>query len=161
MIDPTAFIASTATVIGDATIAKEASVWFSAVVRADAEPIRIGEGSNVQDTAVLHVDPGFPCIIGARVTVGHGAIIHGATVEDDVLIGMGARILNGARIGSLSIVAAGALVPEGMQVPPRSLVMGIPGKVVRPVNDADIEKIKHGAVAYIERAKNYWKGIYR
>ncbi len=154
-------MAETATVVGDATIGKEASVWFGAVIRADAEPIRIGEGTNVQDTAVLHVDPGFPCVIGARVTIGHGAIIHGATVEDDVLIGMGARILNGARIGSLSIVTAGALVPEGMQVPPRSLVMGIPGKVVREVNDADIEKIKRGAQNYIERAKNYWRGIYK
>src|SRR5512142_474650 len=95
-IHPTVFMAETATVVGDATIGKDASVWFGAVVRADAEPIRIGEGSNVQDTAVLHVDPGFPCTIGARVTIGHGAIIHGATGEDDVLIGMGARILNHA-----------------------------------------------------------------
>ncbi len=154
-------MAETATVVGDATIGKEASVWFGAVVRADAEPIRIGEGSNVQDTAVLHVDPGFPCTIGARVTIGHGAIIHGATVEDDVLIGMGARILNGAHIGTLSLIAAGALVPEGMQIPPHSVVMGIPARVVREVNDEDIERIRNGAKNYIERARNYWKGVYK
>ncbi|MGB8648950.1 MAG: gamma carbonic anhydrase family protein [Anaerolineae bacterium] len=160
-IHPTAFIAETATVIGDVTIAKDSSVWFSAVLRGDAAPITVGEGTNVQDGAVLHVDEDVPCRIGNRVTIGHGAIVHGALVEDDVLIGLGAIVLNKAHIGSFSLIAAGALVPEGMEIPPRSLVMGVPGKIVRPVSDADMEHIQSGAQNYIERARNYWKGIYK
>jgi carbonic anhydrase/acetyltransferase-like protein (isoleucine patch superfamily) len=160
-IHPTVFIAETATVIGDVTLGKESSVWFSAVLRGDAAPITIGEGTNVQDNAVIHVDEGLPTKIGKRVTIGHGAIVHAATVEDDVLIGMGCIILSGAQIGTNSIIAAGAVVREGMQVPPRSLVMGVPGKIVREVSEADIERIHNGAQSYIERAKNYWRGIYK
>ncbi len=160
-IHPTAFIAETATVVGDVTIARDSSVWFSAVLRGDAAPITLGEGTNIQDNATVHVDEGFPSHIGKRVTVGHGAIIHGATVEDDVLIGMGAIILNGARIGSHSIIAAGSVVPEGKEIPPRSLVMGVPGKIVRHVNDDEVARIEEGSKHYVERARNYWKGIYK
>ncbi len=160
-IHPTVFVAETATVVGDVTIARDSSVWFGAVLRGDDAPVTVGEGTNVQDNAVLHEDLDLPCTIGNRVTIGHGAIIHGATVEDDVLIGMGAIILNGARIGSWSIVGAGAVVPEGMQVPSRSLVLGVPARVTRPVRDEEIERIKHGSTVYIERARNYWKGIHK
>ncbi len=160
-IHPTVFIAQTATVIGDVTIGKDSSVWFSAVLRGDAAPITVGEGTSVQDGAVLHVDDEIPCSVGNRVTIGHGAIIHGAVVEDDCLIGIGSIILNKAYIGSFSLIAAGALVPEGMEVPPRSVVMGVPGKIVRQVSEADIERIRNGAQNYIERARNYWKGIYK
>ena len=160
-IHPTVFVAETATVVGDVTIARDSSVWFSAVLRGDGAPITIGQGCNIQDGAIVHVDPGYPSVIGDRVTIGHGAIVHGATVEDDVLIGMGAILLNGARVGSLSIIAAGTVISEGNEIPQRSLVMGVPGKVVRPVTDADIERIRDGSLHYVERAKNYWKGIYK
>ncbi len=160
-IHPTVFVAETATVIGDVTIGKDSSVWFSAVLRGDAAAITVAEATNVQDSAVIHVDPGIPATIGKRVTIGHGAIIHGATVEDEVLIGMGAIILNGARIGAHSIVAAGSVVPEGKEIPPNSLVMGVPGQVVRHVTEEEITRIQDGARHYVERAKNYWKGIYK
>lgn len=160
-IHPTVFIAETATVIGDVTIGKDSSIWFSAVLRGDAASIVIGEGTNVQDNAVIHVDLGAPTNIGRRVTIGHGAIVHSATVEDHVLIGMGAIILSRALIGPYSIVAAGSVVPEGREVPPRSLVMGVPGKVVRHVTDEEVTRIESGAEHYIERARNYWRGIYK
>ncbi len=156
-LHPSVYIAPTATVTGDVSMESGSSAWFGAVIRGDDAPIRVGERSNVQDNAVLHVDRGFPTTIGRGVTIGHGAIIHGAAVEDECLIGMGCMILNGARIGTLSIVAAGALVPEGMQVPPRSVVMGLPGKVVRQVNDADIEHIRDGVQIYVDRAIKYKK----
>lgn len=160
-IHPTVFMAETATVIGDVTIGKDASVWFGAVIRGDADKITIGEGTNVQDGAVIHCDESVPTTIGKRVVIGHRAVIHGATIADNVLIGIGAIVLNGARVGEYSIIAAGALVPEGADIPPRSLVMGMPGKVVREVNDAEIQRIVSGADNYIQRAKNYWRGIYK
>ncbi len=160
-IHPTVFVAETATVIGDVTIGKDSSIWFSAVLRGDAAPITVGEGTNIQDSAVIHVDPGLPATIGRHVTIGHGAIVHGATVEDDVLIGMGSIILNGAHIGSHSIIAAGSVVPEGKEIPPHSLVMGVPGKVVRHVTEEEDARITDGAEHYTERARNYWKGIYK
>ena len=160
-IHPTVFIAETATVIGDVTIAKESSVWFSAVVRGDAEPITIGEETNIQDNCTIHVDDGYPTRIGNRATIGHGAIVHGAIVEDDVLIGIGALILSRTKIGSHSIIAAGAVITEGMEIPPNSLVMGVPGKIIRQVTDVEIERIHSGSRSYVERAKNYWKGIYK
>ncbi len=160
-IHPTVFVAETATVIGDVTIAKDSSVWFSAVLRGDSAPITVGEGTNVQDNAVIHVDAGLPAVIGKRVTIGHGAIVHAATVEDDVLIGMGAIVLSGAKIGSYSIIAAGAVVVEGEEIPPHSMVMGIPGKVVRQVRETEVAMIEEDAKRYAERAKNYWKGIYK
>ncbi len=160
-IHPSVFIAETGTVIGDVTIGKDSSVWFSAVLRGDSAPIFVGEGTNIQDNAVVHVDTDMPAVIGKRVTVGHSAIVHAATVEDDVLIGMGAIILSGAKIGSFSIIAAGAVVVEGEEIPARSVVMGIPGRVVRQIKDKEVAMIEADAQRYIERAKNYWKGIYK
>ena len=131
MIDPTAFIAPGATVVGDVNIGKEASVWYQSVVRGDMEPITIGDQTNIQDLSVLHVDEGLPCIVGNRVGVGHRAILHGCTVEDDCLIGMGAILLNGVKVGAGSVIGAGALITENTVVPPGSLVLGVPAKVVR------------------------------
>ena len=160
-IHPTVFVAETATIIGEVVIYKDSSVWFGAVIRGDADKIVIGEGSNVQDGVVIHCDEGFPTTIGKRVVIGHSAVIHGATISDNVLIGIGAILLNGSKIGEYSIIAAGTLIPEGKEIPPRSLVMGVPGKVVRQVNDEEIKRIVRGADIYIERAKNYWRGIYK
>ena len=155
LIDPTAFIASSAIVLGDVTVAAEASLWFGAVARGDAEAIRIGRQSNVQDGAILHADPGLPCLLGDRVTLGHGAIVHGAVVGDDAMIGIRATVLNGAQIGSGSIVGAGAVVTERTVIPPNSLVLGIPGKVVRPTTAADWERIAHAAAHYVALAQRY------
>jgi carbonic anhydrase/acetyltransferase-like protein (isoleucine patch superfamily) len=160
-IHPTVFVAETATVIGDVTIGKDSSVWFSAVLRGDAAPITVGEGTNLQDNSVIHVDQGAPTSIGKRVTIGHGAIVHAAKIDDHVIIGMGAIILSRAVIGSHSIIAAGSVVPEGREIPPRSLVMGVPGKVVRHVTEEEVAQIEEGAEHYIDRAKNYWRGVYK
>ena len=122
----------------------------------------IGEGSNVQDGVVIHCDQGFPTTIGKRVVIGHSAVIHGATISDNVLIGTRCDPVEWFQgHGEYSIVAAGCCIPEGKQIPPRSLVMGVTGKVVRQVNDEEISRIVHGADIYIEHAKNYWKGIYK
>ena len=143
------FVHPLAFVCGDAVLGARASVWPFAVVRADNERIAVGEESNVQDGAVLHADPGVPCTLGARVSVGHRAIVHGATVHDDCIVGMGAVILNGAVVGAGSIVGAGALVREGQAVPPASLVVGAPARVVRAATDADRERIRRTAAAYV------------
>ena len=160
-IHESVFIAPGAIVIGDVSIGKDSSVWFNAVIRGDSAPIVIGEGTNAQDHVVIHADANAPTTIGNRVTIGHGAIVHGATVDDDVLIGIGAVILNRARVGKHSIVAAGALIPEDTEIVPRSLVMGVPGKVVRQINDDDIPRIHRGAREYALAAKNYRKGIHK
>ena len=154
-IDTTAYVADGAQIIGDVVLGPETSVWFNAVLRGDTEQISIGSGSNVQDGAVLHADPGFPCSVGAGVVTGHGAILHGCQIGDDCLIGMGAIVLNGARIASGSIVAAGAIVPEGKEFPPHSLIMGVPAKVVRETTARDLENIAAGARHYQERARLY------
>lgn len=130
-VDPTAWIAPGAVVAGRATLGPEVGVWYSAVVRADNDAISVGAGSNIQDGSVLHADPGFPCSVGENVTVGHRAVVHGCTVEDEVLVGMGAVIMNGATVGRGSVVAAGAVISQGVTVPPGSLVAGVPGKVRR------------------------------
>jgi len=155
LVHATAFIAAGAVVIGNVTLAEESSVWFNAVIRGDSEAIVIGAGSNVQDGCILHADPGRPCVLGQRVTLGHGAIVHGAILEDDVLVGMRAVVMNGARIGRGSIVGVGAVVLEGMDVPPGSIVLGMPGKVVRQANERDTEKIRHAAEHYVAVAKVY------
>lgn len=125
-VDETAFIAVNATLIGRVHIAAEASIWYNAVLRGDGEQITIGARSNIQDCCAVHTDPGFPVVVGTGVSVGHNAILHGCTVEDDVLIGMGATVLNGAVIGAGSLIAANALIPEGAQIPPGSLVAACP-----------------------------------
>src|SRR5437764_15265112 len=135
-VHPTAFIAPGAVVLGDVTLAARASVWYGAVLRGDMDAIVIGEATNLQDGTIVHVDEGAPVRIGARVGVGHRAILHGCTVEDDCLIGMGSVLLNGAHIAAGSVVAAGAVVPDGMRVPPGPLVVGVPGRAPAAVDDA-------------------------
>ncbi|MFJ4829088.1 gamma carbonic anhydrase family protein [Streptomyces sp. NPDC088747] len=152
-VDPEAFAAPMSVVIGEVTLHAGASVWYGAVLRAEVGPIVVGADSNVQDNCTLHVDPGFPLTIGERVSVGHNAVIHGATVEDDCLIGMGATVLNGAVIGAGSLVAAQALVPQGMRVPPGSLVAGVPAKVRRELTDEEREGITLNGTLYVELAK--------
>ncbi|MDQ1621485.1 MAG: hypothetical protein QOE19_4054 [Actinomycetota bacterium] len=154
-VAPDAFVADGVTLIGAVTVRSRASVWFATVIRADGAPIEIGEGSNVQDGCVLHSDPGFPVRVGARVSLGHRAVVHGCTVEDDALVGMGAVVLNGAVIGTGSLVAAGSVVLEGTVVPPGSLVVGVPGKVKRGVTEAERERMRSGAASYIERSARY------
>jgi carbonic anhydrase/acetyltransferase-like protein (isoleucine patch superfamily) len=154
-IDSTAFIAPGAVVVGDVTVGAESSVWFGAVIRGDTEAIRIGRQTNVQDGCVLHADEGFPCTLGDRVTLGHGAIVHGATVEDDCLIGMRAVVMNGAKIGKGSIVAVGSVVTEGTEIPPGSVAIGQPAKVKRVLADRDGERIRHAAEHYVAAAKVY------
>ncbi len=150
-----AWVAPTATVIGRVALGPDASVWYSTVVRADLETIEIGAGSNVQDGCVLHADPGRPVQIGERVTVGHRAVVHGATVEDDVLIGMGSVILNGAHIGSGSIVGAGAVVTESTRIPPGSLVIGAPAKVRGQLGDEQRQAISANAAHYVALAARH------
>ena len=145
----TAFVAPGAVLIGRVTICAQASVWYGAVLRADRDTIVVGERSNVQDGCVLHADPGMPLSVGSDVTIGHNATLHGCTIEDLVLIGMGAIVLNGARVARHSIVAAGTVLTEGQQVPEGVLVAGVPGKVRRDVSEAERAGIERGAVTYL------------
>lgn len=158
IIDPTAFIHPAAHVIGDVTLGPRASVWPTAVLRGDTDRIVVGEETNVQDGTIVHVDAGVPCTIGARVGIGHRAIVHGATIEDDCLIGMGAILLNRVVVGTGSIIGAGALCPEGMQVPPHSLVLGIPGRVVRQVKPEERERIARTVASYVELRERHRNG---
>jgi carbonic anhydrase/acetyltransferase-like protein (isoleucine patch superfamily) len=143
-----AWVAPSASVIGQVTLATRASVWYGATLRAEAEPIHIGAGTNIQDGATVHVDSEYPVHVGASVSVGHNAVLHGCEVEDNVLIGMGAIVMNGAVIGAGSLIAAGALVPQGMAVPPRSLVTGVPGRVRRDLSDAEVAGNRQNAAVY-------------
>lgn len=154
-IDATAWIAPAAQVMGRVRIGAGASVWYGAVLRGDNASIEIGPRSNVQDLSVLHTDDDYPMTVGADVTVGHRAILHGCSIEDACLIGMGATVMNGAVIGSGSLVGAGALVTEGSVIPPLSLVLGAPGKVVRAIDDAGVEQILASAHHYIEQARRH------
>ncbi|TSA85700.1 gamma carbonic anhydrase family protein [Deinococcus detaillensis] len=148
-IDESAFIAPSADVIGRVVIGQNASVWFGAVLRGDLEAITVGEGSNVQDGAVLHTDPGFPCTLGQNVTVGHRAIVHGAVCADGSLVGMGAVMLNGSRLGKGAVLGAGALLPEGREVPDGMLAVGVPAKVIKAVDAAG------NAANYVANAARY------
>src|SRR4026208_304529 len=134
-IHPTAFVHTRATVVGNVTLGARVSVWPTAVLRGDSDAIVVGDDSNVQDGTIVHVDDGVPTTIGKRVGIGHRAIVHGATIEDDCLIAMGAILLNGVHVGTGSIVGAGAMCPEGMQIPPNSLALGLPARVVRQTTD--------------------------
>ena len=151
------WIAPSASVIGEVILRKDASIWFNAVLRADNEPIYIGEGSNVQDGAIIHTDPGMPCRVGKMVTVGHMAMLHGCTVGDGSLIGIGSVVLNGAKIGKNCIIGSKALVTEGMEIPDGSMVLGIPGKVKKPLNEEEQSIVSIGAEHYIENYKKYKK----
>jgi carbonic anhydrase/acetyltransferase-like protein (isoleucine patch superfamily) len=153
--DPRSYCAPTATLIGDVSLAAEASVWFGTVLRGDVAPILIGPRTNIQDNCVLHGDADTPTILGADCTVGHGAIVHGARLGDRVLVGMGAVILSRATIGDDVIIGAGAVVPEGMVVPAGMLVLGVPGKVVRPLTEAERRRILEGVAHYQQYAQDY------
>lgn len=150
------FIASTASVIGEVFLGKDSSVWFNAVLRGDVDKIIIGEKSNIQDNCVVHMDFHVPAIIGNQVTVGHGAVIHGCTIGDRCLIGMGAVILSRAQIGEECIIGAGTLIPEGKVIPPRSVVMGVPGKIVRKVTSEEVENLAEQAEHYVEMSRKYF-----
>lgn len=151
-----AYIHPSAQLIGDIAIGEESSVWCNATLRGDVHSLRIGSRTNIQDNSVLHADfPDFPLTLGDRVTVGHSVVLHGCTVEDDALIGIGAVVLNGARIGKGSVIAAGALISEGTEVPPYSLVMGVPGKVRREVSGEERERFRVNADHYVELCRQY------
>ena len=155
------YVSDTAAVVGDVTLGDGASVWFGASLRGDVHWIRIGLGSNVQDNATVHVSRGtHPCDVGAGVTIGHNAVVHGCTIEDDVLIGMGAIVLDGAVVGGGSLVGAGALVTGGTILPPRSLVLGSPARVVRPLTEAEVERNRANAAHYVRMARMY-RGVDR
>jgi carbonic anhydrase/acetyltransferase-like protein (isoleucine patch superfamily) len=156
VVQPSAYIDDTAQVIGDVVIGAESSIWMNTVVRGDVNYIRIGDRSNVQDLTIVHVQHDtHPTVIGHDVTIGHGAVVHGCTIHDRVLVGMGAIILNGADIGEDSIVAAGTLVTERMVIPPRSMVMGSPGKVRRPLTDAEVAMILDFSGNYVRYRLDY------
>lgn len=158
-IDPTAWIAENAVVIGDVTIGPRASIWYHAVLRGDTGRIVIGEETNIQDGAILHAETvQGPCLIGRRVTIGHNAVVHGCVVEDDVLIGIGATVLSYAKIGAGSLIAAGALIKENEQVPPRTLMVGVPAKPRGMVTDERLTQIKLSAEHYLELAEEYRRG---
>ena len=157
-IHPDAFIHPEAFVCGDVTLGAGASVWPKAVLRADSAPIIIGESSNVQDGVVIHVDPGLACTIGARVAIGHRAIVHGATVEDDCLIAMGSIVLNHVVVGRGSVIGAGAVCREGMVIPPNSVVIGVPARVVRSTDDALRERTAQAVAAYLDLAMRHRQG---
>ena len=154
------FIHPSAIVLGDVRLGSNVSIWPCAVLRGDTATITIGDDSNVQDGAIIHVDHGVPATIGARVAIAHGAIVHGATIEDDSMIAIGAIVLNRVHVGRGSIVAAGALCPEGMRIPPNSLAMGIPARVVRETTPEERERITHTIRSYLELQKAHQRGEY-
>lgn len=154
-IDKSVFIADGAKVIGNVEIGKNSSIWFNAVIRADSDMVKIGENTNIQDNAVIHTSAGFGVQIGNNVSIGHGAIIHGCTIKDNVIIGMGAIILNGAVIEENCIIGAGTLVTQGKVIPSGSLAFGNPVKVVRQLSEEEIKHISDNAVSYVNKAKKY------
>ncbi|MGO1259190.1 MAG: gamma carbonic anhydrase family protein [Brachybacterium sp.] len=154
-VPATAWVAPNATLIGKVTLRENSSVFYSSVLRGDMDSITIGPGSNIQDGCVIHTDEGFPAVVGSGVSVGHRAVLHGCTVEDDSLIGMGAVVLNGAVVGAGSLVAAGAVVTEGMQIPPGSLVAGVPAKVRRELDEEALESLRQNARTYVELAAKH------
>ena len=155
------WVAENATVLGNVILHENASVWFNAVLRGDNDPITIGENSNVQDGSILHTDIGCPLNIGKDVTIGHMAMLHGCTIEDETLIGIGASVLNRAHIGKNCIIGAHALIPEGKVIPDNSLVMGAPGKVVKELSEAQVMLIKGSAQVYVDNWKSFKAGLKR
>ena len=154
-IAPDAWIAPGAVVLGDITLGSQVSVFYGCVLRSEHAPITVGEQTNLQDGVIAHADPGFPTSIGARVSAGHRATLHGCTVADDVLVGMGATLLNGSRVGAWSLVAAGAVVREGFEVPEGSLVAGVPARIVRPLTDEERVKITLNAQVYLTLSQQH------
>ena len=156
IVDATAFVVDSAVVIGDVVLAADVSLWFNAVVRGDVERIRIGPGTNVQDNATVHVTHDrWPTLVGEGVTVGHAAVLHGCTIGDHALIGIGAIVLDGVVVGEECLVGAGALVTPGTRLPPRSLVLGSPARAIRELNAGEIEQLHRSAANYVERARRY------
>jgi carbonic anhydrase/acetyltransferase-like protein (isoleucine patch superfamily) len=155
VVDASAFVAASATLIGQVTLAADSSVFYGSVLRADTDAITIGTGSNVQDNVSMHTDSGLRLVVGSGVSIGHGAVVHGCVIEDDCLIGMGATILNRAVIGTGSLVAAGAVVLEDTLIPPGSLVAGVPAKVRRELTAAEREGVRHNASHYVELAAQH------
>lgn len=160
-IHASAWVAENATLAGQITLHKDVSIWFNAVLRAEHAPITVGEGSNIQDGTVCHVDPGMPLTIGRSVTVGHKVMLHGCTIGDESLIGINAVILNGAKIGRNCLIGANSLIPEGKEIPDGSLVMGSPGKIVRTLSEAQIEGLKASAMHYVENGRRYKTSLVR
>jgi len=158
-LHPSVWLAPSAIVVGDVTLAEECGVWFNASLRGDTESITIGPRTNIQEGAIFHADPGFPVIVGADVTIGHGAIVHGARVGDQVVIGMRATLLNGSEIGSQSLVGAGSLVTEGKQFPAGVLIVGSPARVLRDLTLEEIERNRRAAAIYVQRAIAFRESI--
>jgi carbonic anhydrase/acetyltransferase-like protein (isoleucine patch superfamily) len=157
-IAETSWVAPNAVIVGDVTLGEGSSVWHMSVVRADSDAITIGDRTNIQDGTVIHVDPGQPCTIGDQVSVGHRAVLHGCTIEDGALVGIGAIVLNGAVVGQGSVIAAGALVPEGMRIAPGSLVVGVPGKVVGLVSAELAARVEATWSHYADRTRARVRG---
>jgi carbonic anhydrase/acetyltransferase-like protein (isoleucine patch superfamily) len=149
------FVAGNATVIGNVTVGKQVGIWFGAVIRADRDRIVIGDRSNIQDNCVVHTSKGFPITIGNDVSVGHGAILHGCTIGNHVLIGMGAIVINGAKVGDGSIIGAGAVITEGKDIPPNSVVIGVPGRIIKQTDQIQRQHILDNAASYVELAREY------
>jgi carbonic anhydrase/acetyltransferase-like protein (isoleucine patch superfamily) len=157
-LHPTAFVAPTAVLVGAVSLGPEASVWYGCVLRGDIEPITVGARSNVQDGTVVHIDGGYPTRIGDEVTIGHRAVVHGAVLEDRCLVGMGAIVLSGAVIGEGALVGAGTVVREGVKVPPRTLFAGVPGRVIRELDDELLARVNEGVDHYVAYAEAYRQG---
>ena len=154
-VHPTVYVAPNATLRGRIRVAAESSIWFGCVLRAEDAAIDIGPRTNIQDLTVIHTDPSFPCRLGSGVTIGHRAVIHGATIENGTLVGIGAIILNGAIVGEEAIIGAGAVVTEGSIIPPRTLALGIPARVARELTEEDLKRLRLAADWYVEHAKEY------
>ena len=158
-IDPklhsSVYVAPGAHLVGDVVLEEDVSIWFNAVLRGDYEQIKVGKRSNIQDGTIIHADPDFPTNVGEDVTVGHNVILHGCTVKDGALIGMGATVLNGAIIGEGALIAAGCLVPEGKVIKPGVLVAGVPAKVIRTLTDEERKRLKFGADGYVNKSRQY------
>ncbi len=159
-INPAAYVAPTAILMGDVTLEAESSIWYLCLLRGDSASITVGERTCIQDGCIIHCDPGIPCVIGKQVGVGHGVILHSCVVEDDCLIGMGSVLLNRVRVGTGSVIGAGAVLPEGMEVPPHSLVLGVPGKIVRGVDAKLAERIQKTWKDYVELARRHRQGAF-
>jgi len=159
-VHPEAFIAPSADLVGNVVIEAGSSVWFNAILRAEHDPITVGPESNIQDGCCVHTDPGVPVRIGRGVTVGHGAILHGCEIADGALIGMGAIVLNGARVGERALVGSGAVVAEGKIVPPRTLYLGVPGRVIRELSDADLARLEESAQHYVTLGRRYRSSLH-
>ena len=158
-VDPSAYVADSAEVMGNVSLGADTSIWFGTVIRGDNEPITIGEGTNIQDASVLHSDFGKPLTIGKHVTVGHKVMLHGCTIGNESLIGIGAVVLNGAKIGNNCLVGAGSLVTEGKEFPDGSMIMGSPAKLVRPLTPEQIEGLRRSAAHYIDNARRFRDGL--